>query len=69
MAANGISTLEFKRDRQDAKLALASTARDPALRTRLGAAAESKVREHFDHQASVRQLMNLFAGPGAGSCR
>jgi len=27
MAANGISTLEFKRDRQDAKLALASTAR------------------------------------------
>lgn len=27
MAANGISTLEFKRDRQDAKLQLASTNR------------------------------------------
>ncbi len=49
--------------------ALATTVRDPALRARLGAAAESKVREHFDHHASVHQLMNLFAGRDAGSCR
>jgi len=49
--------------------ALARTARDPVLRARLGAAAESKVREHFDHQASVGQLMSLFAGRDAGSCR
>lgn len=47
--------------------ALTSVARDPALRTRLGAAAENKVREHFDHQVSVQQLMDLFSKSGAGA--
>lgn len=47
--------------------ALTRLARDPALRTRLSKAAESKVREHFDHQVSVRQLMNLFSQSEAGA--
>lgn len=47
--------------------ALTKLARDPALRTRLGTAAESKVRGHFDHQASVRQLMDLFSQRDAGA--
>ena len=47
--------------------ALTTLARDPALRTRLGTAADSKVREHFDHQASVRQLMDLFSQSDAGA--
>ena len=34
--------------------------RDPALRTRLGAAAETRVRTAFDYHASVRQLAELF---------
>ena len=34
--------------------------RDPALRQRLGAAAEARVREHFDHRASIGQLTALF---------
>lgn len=57
-------------DADDAKSlagALAKIAREPALRTRLGAAAESKVREQFDHNASVGQLMDLFAERGAGA--
>jgi glycosyltransferase involved in cell wall biosynthesis len=41
--------------------ALTKLARDPTLRTRLGAAAENRVRGHFDHQVSVRQLMDLFS--------
>ena len=34
--------------------------RDPALRARLGAAAEQRVRRDFDHRASVAMLMRLF---------
>jgi glycosyltransferase involved in cell wall biosynthesis len=34
--------------------------RDPALRARLGAAAEERVRTAFDYHASVRQLTRLF---------
>jgi glycosyltransferase involved in cell wall biosynthesis len=34
--------------------------RDPALRHRLGEAAERRVREHFDYHASIRQLTGLF---------
>ena len=40
--------------------ALTRVIRDPALRARLGLAAEHRVRSHFDHQASIRQLMALF---------
>jgi glycosyltransferase involved in cell wall biosynthesis len=47
--------------------ALTKLAREPALRTRLGTAAESKVRGHFDHQASVLQLMDLFSQRDAGA--
>ncbi|MEO1159552.1 MAG: glycosyltransferase [Pseudomonadota bacterium] len=49
--------------------ALTKATRDPALRARLGAAAESKVRGQFDHQASVRQLMDLFSQCDAGTGR
>jgi glycosyltransferase involved in cell wall biosynthesis len=34
--------------------------REPALRKRLGAAAEERVRTSFDYHASVRQLTALF---------
>ncbi|MGO7438213.1 glycosyltransferase [Rhizobium ruizarguesonis] len=40
--------------------ALEAAIRDPALRKRLGDAAESQVREHFDYQSSIRQLTGLF---------
>ncbi|MBX3567760.1 MAG: glycosyltransferase [Rhizobiaceae bacterium] len=38
---------------------------DPPLRHRLGAAAEARVRGHFDHHASVDQLQGLFAAARA----
>ncbi len=41
-------------------LALERLIRDPVLRTRLGAAAERRVRSHFDHTASIGQLKQLF---------
>ena len=41
--------------------ALAELIRDPGLRQRLGDAAERRVRTDFDHEASIRQLMALFA--------
>ena len=41
-------------------LALERLIRDPALRARLGEAAERRVREHFDHTASIGQLKQLF---------
>ncbi len=41
-------------------LALERLIRDPALRVRLGEAAERRVREHFDHTASIGQLKQLF---------
>ncbi|WP_018237052.1 glycosyltransferase family 4 protein [Ensifer sp. BR816] len=40
--------------------ALERLIRDPALRTRLGAAAERRVRAEFDHHSSVDQLSGLF---------
>jgi glycosyltransferase involved in cell wall biosynthesis len=40
--------------------ALERLIRDPALRRRLGEAAENRVREKFDHHASVDQLKTLF---------
>ena len=40
--------------------ALERAIRDPALRKKLGAAAERKVRTSFDYHASVRQLTELF---------
>jgi glycosyltransferase involved in cell wall biosynthesis len=40
--------------------ALEAAIRDPALRKRLGDAAESQVREHFDYHSSIRQLTGLF---------
>ncbi len=40
--------------------ALERLIREPGLRLRLGAAAEARVREAFDHRASVGQLASLF---------
>lgn len=40
--------------------ALEAAIRDPALRKRLGDAAELRVREHFDYHSSIRQLAGLF---------
>jgi glycosyltransferase involved in cell wall biosynthesis len=40
--------------------ALKGAIREPALRKRLGDAAEKRVREHFDHMSSIRQLTRLF---------
>ena len=40
--------------------ALEKAIRDPALRQRLGKAAEQTVRREFDHETSIRQLKNLF---------
>lgn len=44
--------------------ALDRAIRDPALRWRLGAAAEEKVRREFDFHASIRQLTALFREKG-----
>jgi glycosyltransferase involved in cell wall biosynthesis len=40
--------------------ALERAIRDPQLRHRLGAAAEHRVRAHFDYHASIAQLIGLF---------
>ncbi|WP_156393031.1 glycosyltransferase family 4 protein [Rhizobium sp. Root1220] len=40
--------------------ALEIAIRDPALRQRLGDAAEARVREHFDYHSSISQLSRLF---------
>ncbi len=40
--------------------ALERLIREPALRKRLGEAAERRVRDHFDHLSSIRQLKGLF---------
>ncbi|MBW9113273.1 glycosyltransferase [Rhizobium cauense] len=42
--------------------ALETMIRKPALRSRLGDAAERRVRQQFDHQASIEQLGRLFEG-------
>ncbi|ENN85038.1 glucosyll transferase group 1 [Rhizobium freirei PRF 81] len=47
-------------DPQALAAALELAIRNPALRHRLGDAAERRVREHFDHHASIRQLTRLF---------
>jgi glycosyltransferase involved in cell wall biosynthesis len=41
-------------------LALEKAIRDPALRKRLGDAAEARVREHFDYHSSIADLTRLF---------
>lgn len=41
-------------------VALERAIREPDLRYRLGKAAEKRVREHFDHSSSIRQLTRLF---------
>ncbi|MFU0504850.1 glycosyltransferase family 4 protein [Pseudaminobacter sp. NGMCC 1.201702] len=41
-------------------LALERAIRDPALRVRLGDAAERRVRSQFDHMSSIGQLTELF---------
>jgi glycosyltransferase involved in cell wall biosynthesis len=40
--------------------ALERAIREPALRKRLGEAADRRVRGHFDHMSSIRQLKALF---------
>jgi len=44
--------------------ALERLIRNPALRARLGDAAEIRVRSHFDHHSSIRQLTALFQAAG-----
>ena len=41
-------------------VAIEHAIREPALRHSLGKAAEHRVREHFDHNSSIRQLTRLF---------
>jgi glycosyltransferase involved in cell wall biosynthesis len=52
-------------DAQTLCAGLLRLARDPKLRQALGDAADERVREHFDHVVSIRQLMALFAGEQA----
>lgn len=47
-------------DPQALAAALERAIRDPALRDRLGRAAEAKVRASFDHHTSIAQLKSLF---------
>lgn len=47
-------------DPQSLSEALARAIRDPGLRRRLGDAAEKRVREAFDHKASIHELTQLF---------
>jgi len=47
-------------DPQALAAALQRLIRDPALRKRLGEAAERRVREQFDHRSSIGQLKTLF---------
>lgn len=47
-------------DAQALSGALAMAIADPALRRKLGAAAETRVRANFDHKSSIEQLTQLF---------
>lgn len=47
-------------DPQALAAALETAIRNPALRQKLGNAAEERVRREFDHNASIRQLKTLF---------
>lgn len=47
-------------DPQTLSRALERAIREPQTRHQLGQAAEVRVREHFDHNASIRQLTRLF---------
>lgn len=49
-------------DAQALAVALEKSMRDPALRARLGSAAEGKVRRDFDYRNSIRDLTDLFSG-------
>lgn len=43
-------------------MALERAIREPSIRQLLGDAAERRVRDHFDHHSSIRQLTELFEG-------
>lgn len=47
--------------------ALARAMREPALRTRLGRAAEARVRAEFDHLGTIGRLIELFEAEGLGA--
>jgi len=47
-------------DPRSLSAALLRAIRSPELRTRLGDAAEKRVRSAFDHKASIAQLVSLF---------
>jgi len=53
-------------DPQSLSSALATAIQSPELRRRLGDAAEKRVREAFDHRASIRQLTELFRSARGG---
>jgi len=58
---DGVTGLVVAPDDPDALAAALSRAiGDPELRLRLGSAAETLVRNEFDHQASVRELVDLL---------
>jgi glycosyltransferase involved in cell wall biosynthesis len=58
---DGVTGLVVEPDDPDAlATALARAISDPALRTRLGVAAEALVRERFDHDSSVKELVQLL---------
>ena len=52
-------------DPQSLSVALIRAIGEPDLRTRLGDAAEKRVREAFDHKASIAELTRLFASARA----
>lgn len=54
-------------DPKSLSAALARAIQSPELRRRLGDAAEKRVREAFDHKASIRQLAGLFQAARASS--
>lgn len=58
---DGVTGLVVEPDDPDAlAAALARAISDPALRTRLGLAAEALVRQRFDHDSSVKELVQLL---------
>lgn len=62
MAANGISTLQFKRDRQDAKLSLATTDRTATGRRDTLGATQLPTRYGVDDNAASAIVNNPNSG-------
>jgi len=62
MAANGISTLQYKRDRQDAKLAAAATKRGTDGRTDTLTAADLPTRYGVDDNDASAIIDNANGG-------